>query len=114
MVWYSLYGTKGHLENSRLDKLSREGMVYFEGEDKHAPKTTACPIVDPSAPAGAEEGGHGTSEYFMLRDFIEAVRSGKRPAIDAVRAADMTIPGLIAHESAMKGGEWLKVPLMEW
>jgi len=23
---------------------------------------------------------------------------------------DMTVPGLIAHESAMRGGEWLEVP----
>jgi predicted dehydrogenase len=115
MVWYSLYGTNGHLENSRLDKLSRDGLVYVEGEmDKHNARTTLCPVVDPDAPEEAKKGGHGTSEYFMIRDFLAAVESGSRPPIDVVKACDMTIPGLIAHESAMKGGRWLDVPLMNW
>lgn len=115
MVWYSLHGTGGHLENSRLDKLSTDGMVYVEAEtDKHHATTTACPVVDPAAPEEAKKGGHGTSEYFMIRDFLEAVESGRRPPIDVIKATDMTIPGLIAHESAMRGGEWLDVPLMNW
>ncbi len=115
VVWYALYGTKGHLENSRLDPLSRDGMVFIEGEmDKHHPKTTLCPIVDPHAPADARRGGHGTSEYFMIRDFLKAIATRTRPPIDAVLAADMTIPGLIAHQSAMRGGVWMDVPLMRW
>ena len=36
----------------------------------------------------------------------------RQPPVDVVRACDFTIPGLIAHESAMKGGEWCDVPLM--
>jgi hypothetical protein len=50
----------------------------------------------------------------MIRDFLEAVATGRRPPIDVIRATDMTIPGLIAHESAMQGGKWLDVPLMKW
>ena len=115
MVWYSLYGTNGHLENGRFDKLSYDGMVHIEGEmDKHKPKLFPSPVVDPNAPEEAKKGGHGTSEYFMIRDFLAAVESGARPVIDAVKACDMSIPGLIAHESAMKGGEWMDVPLMNW
>lgn len=115
MVWYSLFGTKGHLENSRLDSLSTDGMNFIEGEmDKHKPRTTACPIIDPNAPEEAKKGGHGTSEYYMIRDFLKAVETGARPPIDAIKASDMTIPGLIAHESAMKGGKWLDVPLLHW
>lgn len=112
MVWYSIFGTKGHLENGRLNE---EGLTFIEKEmDKHHATTTACPIVDPNAPEEAKKGGHGTSEYYMIRDFLKAVESGRLPPIDAVKAADMTIPGLIAHESAMRGGEWLDVPLMNW
>jgi len=115
MVWYSLYGTKGHLENSRLDRLSQEGLVYLEDEmDKHSAKTAACPVVDPNAPEEAKHGGHGTSEYYMIRDFLDAVERGSRPPIDVIKATDMTIPGLIAHESAMKNGQWMDVPLLDW
>ena len=110
MVWYSLYGTNGHLENGRFND---DGLIHIEGEtDKHQPRATPCTVVDPHAPAEAEKGGHGTSEYFMIRDFLKAVKNGSKPPIDAIRAADMTIPGLIAHESAMQGGKWLDVPLM--
>jgi len=113
MVWYSLYGTNGHLENGRFDQLSNDGLIHIDGEmDKHKPKTTPCTVVDPDAPAEAKKGGHGTSEYFMIRDFLQAVQKRSKPPIDVIRATDMTIPGLIAHESAMQGGAWLDVPLI--
>ncbi|MBU4200045.1 MAG: Gfo/Idh/MocA family oxidoreductase [Verrucomicrobia bacterium] len=112
LVWYSIFGTKGHLENGRL---SEEGLTFIEKEmDKHHLQTIPTPIVDPNAPEEAKKGGHGTSEYYMIRDFLNAVESGTRPPIDAVKAADMTIPGLVAHESAMRGGKWMDVPLMHW
>jgi len=112
MVWYSIFGTQGHLENGRLKE---EGLTFLEKTmDKHHPQFVPTTIVDPKAPEEAKKGGHGTSEYFMIRDFLKAVTSGARPPIDAIKAADMTIPGLIAHESAMKGGAWMDVPLLHW
>lgn len=112
MVWYSIFGTKGHLENGRLNE---EGLTFIEKEmDKHHPKTVPATVVDPNAPEEAKQGGHGTSEHYMIRDFLRAAQNGTRPPIDAVKAADMTIPGLIAHQSAMQGGKWLDVPLMHW
>ena len=33
---------------------------------------------------------------------------------DIVKAIEMTVPGLVAHESAVKGGAWLDVPQFEW
>jgi hypothetical protein len=47
----------------------------------------------------------------MIRDFIEAVENRTRPPIDVVRAVDLTVPGILAHEAAMSGGKWLDVPL---
>jgi len=72
-----------------------------------------CLTVDPNAPAEARQGGHGTSEYYMVRDFIDSLEQGCKPPIDVVRAMDFTIPGIVAHEAAMKGGVWLDVPLFE-
>jgi len=31
-----------------------------------------------------------------------------------MRAMDMTVPGIIAHESAMGDGNWREVPLFDW
>jgi len=115
MHWYCLYGTKGHLESGRFDKLKLDGMHYFEGMDYKDPaQLVECPNSDPDLPKEASEGGHGTSEYFMIRDFLEAVQKNERPIIDAIRASEWTIPGLVAHESAMQGGKWMKVPTFDW
>ena len=121
MVWYSLYGTKGYVENSRADRHGGAGLLYIEkpgdetaGERDKAAETIACPVVDPNAPEDAAAGGHGTSEYYMIREFIDALDNDVRPPIDVMRAMDFTVPGLIAHESAMTDGGWRDVPLFEW
>ena len=113
MVWYSLYGTKGHLEN---DRDRGDGLCFLDemstGEGGGEPYP--CPIVDPNAPEEAKKGGHGTSEYYMIREFLDAVANGTRPPIDVMRSMDFTVPGIVAHESAMKDGEWMDVPLFDW
>jgi predicted dehydrogenase len=116
LVYYCIYGTKGFVENGRgahpyAQNVSR-GLLFIEGEDKIA-REVDWYISDPSAPEEARRGGHGTSEYYLVRDFINAIETDTTPPIDAVKAADITLPGLIAHEAAMKGNIWLDVPHFE-
>ena len=108
VIFYSIYGTKGFLETGR-GGYKTKGRVYIEGEDKEA-REVNCSTVDPDAPEEAGKGGHGTSEYYLIRDFIKAIDRNTKPPIDVVRAVDFTLPGLIAHEAAMKGNVWLDVP----
>ena len=113
MHFYSLYGTKGSLENDRSGHGGEQrGKLFVAGE--HDPKQgfedIACPEADPAAPPEAYSGGHGTSEYYLVRDFISAVKQGTRPPIDAVKAAEWTAPGICAHASALQGGEWVDIP----
>lgn len=118
LVYYSLYGTRGYVENGRTD--ADHGYLWIEGEtpdNEHGHRQAQaipCPITDPNAPAEALHGGHGTSEYYMIRDFLDAIEQGVRPPIDVMRAMDFTIPGIIAHESAMADGNWRPVPLYDW
>ena len=74
----------------------------------------ACRQSDPDAPPEALSGGHGTTEYFLVREFIDAVVANARPPIDAVRAVEFTAPGILAHESAERGGAWVDVPQFAW
>lgn len=115
MVWYALYGTKGFVENGRgAGWGDTAGYLYLENEMPKHPgaQPTSWSTIDKDAPPEAKTGGHGTSEYYMVRDFIQAIDEGNQPPIDVVRACDLTIPGLIAHESAMNGGVWYDVPQM--
>ncbi len=49
--------------------------------------------------------GHNGSHYFLVDDFVRACLTDKQPFLHAWEAARYTIPGIIAHESAMNGGK---------
>lgn len=57
--------------------------------------------------------GHEGSHSFITHEFIDAITHGRQPAVDVYEALAYTVPGIIAHESALKGGESLKVPQFE-
>ena len=94
----------------------KDGLLYIEGETarKEGAQRIPCPISDPNAPEEARRGGHGTSEFYMIRDFLDALDAGARPPIDVMRSMDFTVPGIVAHESAMSDGNWREVPLFDW
>jgi predicted dehydrogenase len=107
MHYYMLQGTKGYVESDRKGPL--KGQLYVKGEMEGS-REIDCALSDPSLPEAARAGGHGTSEYLLLEDFVASLRSGRKPTIDEVRAMDFTVPGIVAHESAMAGGVWMEVP----
>jgi predicted dehydrogenase len=54
--------------------------------------------------------GHAGSHQFLVDDFVKAVHAGVQPLNNVWHAARYVVPGLIAHESALRGGELLEVP----
>ena len=105
---YQLFGTKGFIENG-YDGYDNVGRSYFEGEDEKS-KELVCASSNPNATEKEKLGGHGSSEYYLVNDFVYAIENNTKPPIDIVRAMDITVPGIIAHEAAMKGNVWLDVP----
>jgi predicted dehydrogenase len=55
-------------------------------------------------------GGHEGAEPFLTHEFIDALVNDRKPAIDIHEALAYTVPGIIAHKSAVEGGKQLKVP----
>jgi predicted dehydrogenase len=53
---------------------------------------------------------HGGSHPHLVHEFVTAVHEGRPSAVDAVRAATITAPGIVAHESALAGGALLDIP----
>ncbi|WP_077489007.1 Gfo/Idh/MocA family protein [Sinomonas mesophila] len=53
--------------------------------------------------------GHEGSHHFLVDDFATAVVNGTLPAVNAWEAARYTLPGIAAHESALRGGERIPV-----
>lgn len=54
--------------------------------------------------------GHHGSHTFLAHEFIDALLNERKPLIDVHEALAYTVPGIIAHESALRGGELLKIP----
>jgi predicted dehydrogenase len=58
----------------------------------------------------ADRGGHGGSHAHLVHEFVSAVRDRRQPRMNVWEAVRATAPGLVAHQSAMRGGERLSVP----
>lgn len=55
-------------------------------------------------------GGHGGSHPHMVHEFVTALAEDREPWPNAVKSANWTCVGICAHESAMKGGERVRLP----
>ncbi|MDP2896071.1 MAG: Gfo/Idh/MocA family oxidoreductase [bacterium] len=67
--------------------------------------------TDPSLPERMRHAsGHGGSAVFITAEFINALVENREPTIDVYESLAMTTPGIVAHQSALKRGEQLKVP----
>ncbi|WP_435080709.1 Gfo/Idh/MocA family protein [Clavibacter michiganensis] len=53
--------------------------------------------------------GHEGSHHFLVDDFVRAVVDRTLPPVNAWVAARYTMPGIVAHRSALQGGERLDV-----
>jgi len=114
-IYYSLQGTKGCYEAPR--GLGDDHKVWFaddcegyewkplrEYEDRYLPDEWKNP------PEEALKTGHWGSDYFVIRDFAEAVLHNRRPPIDVYDALNMTAPGIISEISIERGGAPVEVP----
>jgi predicted dehydrogenase len=54
--------------------------------------------------------GHAGSHQFLVHDFVTACVTGNTPPNSIWEAARYLVPGLVGHESALKGGELMEVP----
>jgi predicted dehydrogenase len=54
--------------------------------------------------------GHGGSHPHLVHEFVSALAEGRDPFPNAVQSANWTCVGILAHESAMNGGEIKKLP----
>jgi predicted dehydrogenase len=56
------------------------------------------------------DSGHHGSHTFITHEFVTACIHNRKPTVDIYEALAYTVPGIIAHESALRGGEQLTIP----
>ena len=54
--------------------------------------------------------GHDGSHCFITHEFIDALVNNRQPVVNIHEALAYTAPGIVAHASALKGGEAMKIP----
>ena len=97
------------------DKGGETGRVFgeqgwMEGTEYHGAMKNLPDISRPPLPPGVQAGGHGGSHGQLMNEFVFAILADRKPLVDIVQALNMTVCGVIAHQSALKDGERLPVP----
>ncbi len=99
---YSLSGTRGAVKIDR--HLASSFVWYSEAAGREMPGWEA-------APEERSRRGDGRDHLeVMIDDFITSILRGTEPPLNAFRSLDFVLPGVIAHESAERGGIRLDVP----
>jgi len=89
-----VFGEKGRMQGLR-----------YQGAVEALPDVSRPPL-----PPGVPEGAHGGSHGLLMHEFISAILQNREPLVNVYEALAMTVPGIIAHQSALKDGETLKIP----
>jgi predicted dehydrogenase len=64
----------------------------------------------PPLPPSVEAGGHGGSHGYLMNEFVTAVLLDRLPMVNIAWALNMTVSGIVAHQSALRDGELMKIP----
>jgi predicted dehydrogenase len=102
-VSWDTAGRGGEMGRIRGQKGSYYGK--YEGLEKKLPNTKRPPL-----PPGVQPGGHGGSHGQHMNEFVTAILQDRTPLVNIAWALAMTVSGIVAHQSALKDGELLKIP----
>lgn len=100
--WDSL-GHGGEMGRIRGQKGGYYGK--YDGPEKKLPLTQRPPL-----PPSVEPGSHGGSHGYLTNEFLTAILEDRKPLVDIIMALNMTVSGVVAHQSALKDGELMKIP----
>ncbi len=107
---FAIIGTKGTIET---DKTKPLGDAHSFARFMDVPGSIDEKIDIPVTLGFSNEkggAGHGGADLKMKRAFIKCIVDDTKPPIDIDLGIKMTIPGIIAAESAKCGGELMEIP----
>ena len=120
MTGYQLQGTKGAFESARdHGENGRRNLVWLDSMDDSVANARWRDLADlteylPERYRNASEeqmnAGHGGGDFFLVQDFVDAIREGRKPDIDVYQACEWTAVGLLSELSVMNNGKVIDVP----
>lgn len=115
MTGYALQGTLGSFESAR-EGGGRNLIWLDEGNGEKAQWRDLMDYKEflPERYQTATEeqrgAGHGGGDFFLVADFVNAIRTGKTPDIGIAEACEWTAVGLLSELSVMNGGRCIDMP----
>ena len=101
------YDTRGpEIETGRV--YGQRGVMAghgYDGLEKKLPNLERPPL-----PANVDPGHHGGSSGHLMHEFVKTILEDRKPMVDIRLALNMTVCGIIAHQSALKDGRRMKIP----
>ena len=119
---YALQGTAGAFESAvygkgRLagdtDRVSLVSNKTDKGEMDWEPLMNYRELLPDKYKNATQEqlnAGHGGGDFFIVEDFIDAIRKNEQPALDVYKACEWTAVGLLSALSVTNGSRTIEVP----
>lgn len=108
--YWGAAGSSGEFGQVRGERGAMNGTEFSPAGDE---RMKAVDLAKPQLPPTMQAGGHGGSHGYLTDEFITALLQERQPLIDVAWSLNMTVPGIVAHQSALKDGELMKVPHFE-
>ena len=106
---FSLYGTRGMIETDKTKPLEEaHSFAKFSDIPGSIKEKVEIPVT--LKYPGEAAGGHGGADQKMMRAFIDCIINDTEPPINVDLGIQMSLPGILAHESAMQGGIPIEIP----
>jgi len=102
-VRFRFFGTEGSFEAD----VSGHRWCHKNGWEQVEPTMYHEPLPEPLP---SNLGGHSGSHAYLVHEFVDSIVNERQPRLNVWQAVRYCAPGLVAHQSALKDGETLKIP----
>ena len=114
--WQGFYFVRSFVHGRTLAELMEDGKKI--GVDRAVGIMTGiCEALNAAHSKGIIHGALNPNNVFvdendavLLTDFIASILEDRLPMVNVYEALAMAVPGVVAHQSALKDGESLKIP----
>jgi len=112
---FTVLGTKGMLETDKTKPMEEANTFARMAEMPRAPGAASAKFEIPvtTAFAGESTEGHGGADVKMMRDFIKCIVEDTEPPINVDAGIEMALPGIMAYQSILNGGNVVEIPVIE-
>jgi hypothetical protein len=95
-------------------QISKEGKTVIDTDGYPAGLVQSEAYKEPThwellPPSMRVQSSHAGSIPFVAHEFISSIVEDRWPTVNVYEAIAFTLPGIIAHRSALRGGELLKI-----